>query len=442
MKNVCKKWMKTCWLFGFVFACLFAVCSCSTEADGDVVLLPDTNRLIAFKLYPNDMAKNDSAAANFARGIKLVVHPGASYQLSFDVDSTQPAPELQLFRTYNLNDGTGRVRFARVRALSPTVVGNRYVYQFNCEENKMAIWYTSLNVDGQYYEGRVENIRFTGVGSYSNHFSINLIVVGAMQPTEDGLLIDELATQMLARFREKYYGAVIDTLYVRFAENHPTLGSKYPANLPWVAGYNSEDVFVSELVDWPEEELRNTLPIVLVNSIDDDEIMGLSHLFSGSMMGEDKGAVVVGEFVNSKTFGTTQLLTSNNIIMTAIHETGHFFGLRHTSTTVRDLDQEVKKTDGTVAMIGDWSNIEDGLTDTPFCEFILRNDLFSKQTETRKRRSDIVYRSSEEYIKANLNACQDKNNIMFPVTVDERYVVSFSQQQMELIQQSLSIIPH
>lgn len=422
------------WLLCILWAVFFASCSESVSADGSVLLPPDSSRPIVHKLYPNDMAKNDSAAANLARGIALVVHPGGAYTLSFDIDSTQPAPELQLFRTYDLNNSKNQVGSRRVRTLMPTIVGNRYVYSFVCEENKMSIWFTTLGLDGKYYEGEVNNISFTGVGSYSDHFSINLIVVGSMEKTLDGKSIDELSSYMLKTFREKYYGVTIDTLYVRYAHNHPTLGAYYPADQPWVAGASSEDLFVSELSGWPEEGLSNALNIMLVHSIKNEDVMGYARLFSGTLGAGNQSSVVIGEYVKKK--NGYELLSSYNIVMTAVHETGHFFGLRHTSTTRRDLGLfDDTEDDG---YIGDLSNVEDGLTDTPFCDYILRSGLYKSGEST----GDYALERGSYVSKSGIHSCPDLDNIMFPVTLDDVGEVSFSKQQMEIIRSSLMIFPH
>ena len=432
------------WVYGFLcvlWSIFFTSCS-TIEADGETVLKPDTSRMIVHKLYPNDLAKNDSAAANISRGIMLVVHPGASYKLSFDKDPNQPAPELQLFRPYSIQSGL--FGLSKVRALSPTVVGNRYVYSFNCEENEMTVWYTSLGVDGQYYKGEVGNISYTGTGSNDDHFSINLIVVGAMEKTKDGFGVDELAKLMLSTFREKYYGMTIDSLYVRYAHEHPTLGSKYPANYPWVAGVNSEDTFLSELAASVDDSPRNALNVFLVHSISGVNIMGLSRLFAGVLGADSNNAVVVGEHVR-KQKGEIELLPSNNIVMTTVHETGHFFGLRHTSTTGLDLKQYAGGDEKTGIMVGDWSNIEDGMTDTPFCEYILRSGLY-KQGDVENDYGIYTDIRALEYAKTLSNLeilnCPDLYNIMFPVTVDDNKDVSFSKQQLELVRSTLMIIPH
>lgn len=423
-------------------AAFLTACSEVVDADSERILPPDPERTVIHKIYPNDKAKNDSVAVNLARGIMLVVHPHASYQLSFDIDSTMPAPELQLFRTFPIEGETNRVGYTKVRTLSPQIVGNRYVYSFACQENKMSIWFTSLGIDGNYYEGKVKNIHFAGTGTYSDHVSINLIAVGSVKKTEDGVSVEQLSRKMLDMFREKFYGITIDTIYVRYAHEHPTLGSKYPQDKPWVAGESSDDYFVSELAGWPEEGLRNALSIVLVHSIGENDIMGFSHLFPGFLGAGKDGSVVIGENVRRPS-GEIEPLSSKSIVMTAVHETGHFFGLRHTSTTRRDLSQVVTLEDGTSAPAGDWSNVEDGLTDTPFCKYVLESGLYRQAADQEVVRSDIFFLNRPKYLaKSKIYECPDLENIMFPVTVDDDTDVSFTKQQMEQVRSSLMIIPH
>ena len=89
------------WVYCFLCilgACFLMACSELVDADSDPILPPDVSRPIVHKIYPNDMAKNDSVAFNLARGVMLVVHPKASYQISFDVDSTMSSPELHSAR--------------------------------------------------------------------------------------------------------------------------------------------------------------------------------------------------------------------------------------------------------------------------------------------------------------------------------------------------------
>ena len=256
--------------------------------------------------------------------------------------------------------------------------------------------------------------------------------------------VEELSQLMLKKFREKYYGVTVDTLYVRYAHEHPTVGYKYPADRPWVSGLNSDDYYLSELTEWPEDEVSHALNIVLVHSINSNNITGFSPLFAGVLGAGNESSVVIGEHVK-KSSEEISPLTSMNIVMTAIHEAGHFFGLRHTSTTRRDLNQVLTLEDGSNSEVGDWSNIEDGLTDTPFCDYILRSGLYKQGDEEDCTNviPNAVFATNASYApKSPLYQCKDIDNIMFPVTVDEYEDGSFTKQQMELVRSSLVIFPH
>ena len=269
--------------YTFFFVCLsILLWGCTEDTSEDFILDPDSELLHG--LFPNDQAQNDSAAANLAHGIYLIVHPQAKYQLSFDVDPNYDAPELQLFRIYTEKSSKKNI-YQQVRALEPQIVNNRYVYEFICEENEAIRWATSLVLDENYYPGKTSNIRLTGEGAFSDHFSINLIVVGNIEDEvkedNDGFTIKEFAANLLSSFRKYYSSVTIDTLYLKFAHEHPTLGTKYPKDEPWIADPNSEDIMLSELGGWPGSE--SALDIVLVHHIKSEGILGTSGLFSGNM---------------------------------------------------------------------------------------------------------------------------------------------------------------
>lgn len=409
---------------GLIFLLMTVLlCSCTFgTGDDENMLLPDNG--LRFRAFPNDMAKNDSISANLAHGITMIVHPRATYELSFDIDpSISKAPTLQLYKTFPTPNKPGFFSLVKLKDVQTTADNGRYVYKFSCEGNSRAIWAMTLEQDGSYYLGTTNNFRLTGEGSYSDHMSLNLVVVGdaASRLTSS---VDDFALDLLAAFRKSYKSITVDTIHVRYAEDHPTLGSKYPKDEPWIAGWSSEDMLMSELGGW--SGIENALDMVLVHSIIDEGILGYANLFSGNMGGGDGSTVVLGAFVNSP-MGLS-VLSDREIIETAIHEAGHFFGLRHTTSTQSDMKSW-----------GDYSVIEDGFDDTPYCQQILASGLLKSQPayDVVDWRMPRIRMAS----KVDFSVCEDVSNIMFP-TEAELHNAGFSEQQLATLRASLMIYPH
>lgn len=424
MKNFCKKLLSSCTLLFFAVLLL----SCSEENEPEIVLSPDNG--LAFGLYPNDLAKNDSVSANLAHGVKLVVHPQASYELSFESDGKTAAPNLQLFRLKISEDGL-RFRVIKVRELTAKTDGARFVYNFVCEENQKMIWAATLEQNGTFYNGTVKNVRLKGTGAYSDHMSLNLILVGDAEDYFQGYTAEELASQMLSSYRKYYSSVIIDTLYLNHSENHPTLGSKYPRGKSWVAGLSSPDYLMHELGGWPK--IVDALDLVLVSYIDEESVMGYSDLFSGNMGAGAGSTVVLGTMVRNG--GKLIPLSLESIVQTALHETGHFLGLRHTTTTWADF-----------SMIGDLSNYEDGLEDTPFCSKLQKSGLV-KSKALNGTDFNLPWRLNRMNASAAVGVafspaqCPDASNFMFPMESEIPYE-KFSEQQLATLRSNLMIFPH
>jgi hypothetical protein len=282
-------------------------------------------------------------------------------------------------------------------------------------------------------------VRLEGEGAYSDHFSLNLIVVGDVENDFIGFTLDDLSSEMLKSFR-RYYSSktsesvTIDTLYVSFAHQHPSLGKKYPANEPWIAGYSSEDDMLSELGGWPG--IEKALDIVLVHYINADQVLGFSSLFSGEMGGGEGSTVILGAFMKT-TYGNEEPVPMNEIVETAIHETAHFFGLRHTTSTTADIRSLYDDYD-----YGDYSNLEDGLEDTPYCPQLQRSGLVKSMSSDMK-----MYRMSNKSLATSnvasfsVDRCPDYDNFMFPV-IGNGVKYHFTAQQQAILRANLMLFPH
>ena len=423
---------KACPLFiFFIFLCsaFFSLVACTESSDPEVILYPRDRDLYA--IFPNDPAIGDSVKAHFSTGTLLMVHPGGHYTISFGIDSTHEAPQMQLFRYYKHGDGYGR---SKLETLKPEILGNRYVFSFLCEENEKSTWAFTLVENDDYYRGATPDIAFEGTGKYSNHLSLNLISVGLIDPIEGVTGMDSLARLLVQAFRKNYTTFIIDTIYVNYAEKHPTLGDKYRADRHWFAGSSSEDMTLSELGDWPKKGVAEALDIVLVHRINELNVLGYAGLFASNLVGGMGSTVVVG----SKTLTTTGeiSLTAAEIVKVAVHETGHFFGLRHTTSTWADLEN-----------YNDVSVLEDGLDDTPFCPELLKSGLYKKADS--KARADYympygVFKMVDSFgygVSFSEEDCPDAHLFMFPVST-EKTMREFSKQQLKILKRNLMLIPH
>ena len=362
----------------------------------------------------------------------MIVHPDGLYTLSFEVDSAYEAPKMQLFRIYsNQNGGSG---ISKVETVKPQVVGGRYVFTFVCEENEKSLWALTLVENNDYYRGKTRNVKFEGSGKYSNHLSLNLIPVGLIDPIEGVDGFDDLSRLLVQAFRKSYTSFVIDTVYVNYAENHPTLGSKYSPDRYWRAESPSKGTSLSELGNWPAKGVTEALDIVLVHRIDELNVLGFAGLFAANLVGGDESTVIVGSHVLTTT--GERALSAEEIVKVAVHETGHFFGLRHTTSTWEDLEN-----------YHDLSVLEDGFEDTPYCPDLLTSGLYKKG----EGKASVDYRmpyygakmmDSRAYgVAFNESDCPDAHLFMFPVS-SEKTMTEFSKQQLKVLKQNLTLIPH
>lgn len=369
-----------------------------------------------FTWHANDLAQNDSIAANLATGVYIVVSPGASYTLSFDADTSAGAPELQLFATYSAES-----MVAYLKKAEASLVDGRYVFEFESATEDADYWVTSLRgEDGERYSGKVANVKLEGEGAYSSTLSLNFVQLGAYVPPSDSVTFDSLAHAIFEAFKATYTTITIDTYYVSNAAEHPTYGGDYPDTVETTIAYGDR---YPELTDWETDEVSAALDFVIGYYISESSgTLGYSPR-PGTSTKNSGRHVTMGTHYYSSSGGVTAL-SSERIVHTALHEGGHFLGLRHTTSSVSDLVNG-----------GDYSNVEDGIEDTEYCNSVVSASVASGSVP----KTDVV---PSVYYAAASSSCGDYYNYLYPYSSEDNVDAAISEGQLDLVAKTLPLIIH
>jgi len=286
------------------------------------------------RLYVNDRAPNDSLKAQVLRngGVRFVLQPGKPYLLSIASGRTSDVLDV-----YSLQGG--QKAFKKIPAIHD---GERQVFALTSPFSSAVFFRARL------LKGGPDPLTSADVGAVTlesqgetrlDTLQVKLFFVQSLRnlPT----------TSSKGTFAAAFFGRMNDVLrpygiaVAGVSESvNPTLG---PLTFPFsnmfipIGGKREPNHASLYLVDSISVASDGNGPNGLVLGFAPREVKDLS---------EDPESRVI----------LANRATVSELALTAVHELGHFFGLRHTVSTWHDMLQD-----------DDASNVEDGFTDTPFC---------------------------------------------------------------------------
>lgn len=235
--------------------------------------------------------------------------------------------------------------------------------------------------------------------TFSLDFNVNLIVAGKYWGTSDDVSVDELAVIIKDRMNVALNpgGVSVKNVELLHAENHPVVGEKFPSTEEIIIPMSSPRGDFDSLGRWPGHD--GSINLVLGTYIYDEEdpFIGGFSPYAGQIYYEDfekKGSYIV---IGTRNRESDEKYSSTVIANLALHELGHFLGLKHTTEY--------------------GGNEFDKIEDTPECPGMSKDD-------------------------PGYDLCPDRHYIMFPQGGFGWEYKTFSPQQMDIIRLYLTVTPH
>jgi hypothetical protein len=355
------------------------------------------------RAYVNDRAANDSLNQAVIQGFRFYAQPGAQYRLSV-TGLIDPGSRLYLIRMIH------GIEIEYSNYITSKSDSDTLEFSFDSESDDEAeeVWGVVRDSRGRHISGPAENVILNGNGIYSeSSFGINYHFWGSYSQIDS----DSIPQLVLG------IQGTLDTLFLNFGGIQVDHGGPYFFGGSGFASIKFPDGVKNELA-LPQSD-ASYLNVVFIESIEADSsglmILGMAPR-EARYMHSSKEEVI---FISMQSPRST-------LANTIAHEVGHFFGLRHTVSTEDDLKIE-----------GDYSNLEDGFTDTELCEL-----------------GSVISLVSDEYPEGwclrilaqgeNTALCDSssRSNLMFPVEYLDTEQEYLRPQQIEILHSNLGLLPH
>lgn len=356
------------------------------SACGDLVDMGGGRDVNPRRLYVNDAARNDSLPPGIvSEGVLFVLQPGKPYELRLKTSSPGDVLDFReraasgAFPEYQKLSGTVRDGYVAY-SLEPTKETAEYYYAF------------LLRADGSGAPGTPPDsaVRLVPVDAApAESLAVRLLMVRELtSPTTAGFMDAaekaDYARAFHTELRNIYaeYGIAVDTSTLIV---EPTVA-------PLAVSLDTADIAI------PGTRRENAVNIYLVDALSSETTEGLILGFA------PRESIDLHTDTESRVLINVRGGSATEMAVTAAHEMGHFFGLRHTSATERDRGYD-----------RDESNRDDGFPLTPFCS-ILRKEAAGgagSRVVTARARDGRAFCLRVAGV-SNTCDCPDAGNLMYP----------------------------